>query len=102
MRQIRITEPAQEDLRAIWEYVAQHQVESANGLIKEIVKKFSTLRDHPHIGRQRDELLVNLRSFVVRNYIIFYQPVDDGIEVLRVIHSSRDIDALFESFFDSL
>jgi len=102
MRQVRVTEPAQEDLRAIWEYVAQHQVETANILIKEIVKKFSTLRDHPHIGRQRDELLINLRSFVFRNYIIFYQPLVDGIEVIRVIHSSRDIETLFESFFDSL
>jgi len=102
MRQVRITEPAQEDLRAIWEYVARHQADAANKLIKEIVKKFSTLRDHPHIGRQRDELLVNLRSLVVRNYVIFYQPVEDGIEVLRVIHGSRDIDTLFERFFDSL
>jgi len=89
-------------LRAIWEYVARHQADAANKLIKEIVKKFSTLRDHPHIGRQRDELLVNLRSLVVRNYVIFYQPVEDGIEVLRVIHGSRDIDTLFERFFDSL
>jgi toxin ParE1/3/4 len=102
MRQIRITEPAQEDLEAIWQYVAQHQVEAANRLIEEIFKKFSTLRDHPYIGRQRDDLLINLRSFVVRNYLLFYQPVEDGIEVLRVIHGSRDIEGLFESFFDSL
>jgi toxin ParE1/3/4 len=102
MRQVRITEPAQEDLRAIWEYVAQHQVEAANKLIKEIVKRLSTLRDHPNIGRQRGELLIDLRSFVVKNYIIFYQPVEDGIEVLRVIHGSRDIDTLFERFFDSI
>jgi len=33
MRQAKITEPAQEDLKEIWEYVAQHQIESANNLI---------------------------------------------------------------------
>lgn len=101
-RQAKITEPAQEDLQEIWEYVAQYQIDSANNLIKEITRKFSTLCKHPLIGRQRNDLLINLRSFVCKNYIIFYQPVDDGIEVLRVMHSSRDIEGAFKRFFDSL
>ncbi len=102
MRHAKITEPAREDLKEIWEYVAQHQIESANNLIKEITQKFSTLCTHPLIGRSREDLLINLRSFVVKNYIIFYQPDENGIEVLRVMHSSRDIEGAFKRFFDSL
>lgn len=30
------------------------------------------------------------------DYLIFYRPVDRGIEVVRVIHGARDIEALFE------
>jgi len=30
-----------------------------------------------------------------RQYLIFYRPIQDGIEIVRVIHSSRDIAALF-------
>jgi len=30
-----------------------------------------------------------------RRYLIFYRPIEDGIEIVRVIHSSRDIAALF-------
>jgi len=102
MPRIEIAEAAQEDLKGIWEYIARYNAEAANKLIKEIGRKFVTLRDHPLIGRPRDEILINLRSFVFKDYLIFYQPIDDGIEVLHVLHSSRDIEGMFERFFDSL
>lgn len=54
------------------------------------------------MGREQDRLLINLRSFVVRDYFIFYQPFEDGIEILRVLHASRDIEGIFEGFLDSL
>jgi toxin ParE1/3/4 len=41
-------------------------------------------------------LLVNLRSFTVKNYVIFYQPTADGIEVLRVLYGARDIHRVFD------
>ena len=34
-----------------------------------------------------------LRSFVVANYVVFYFALADGIEVVRVMHGRRDIDA---------
>jgi toxin ParE1/3/4 len=76
--------------------------EAANRLIKEITRRFAILRDHPNMGRGQDKLLVNLRSFAVKNHIIFYQPFEGGIEILRVLHGSRDIGSIFEGFFDSL
>jgi toxin ParE1/3/4 len=30
------------------------------------------------------------------NYIIFYRPIDDGIEVVRILHGARDLPPLFE------
>jgi toxin ParE1/3/4 len=33
-----------------------------------------------------------LCSFPVGRYIIFYLIISDGIEVVRVLHASRDID----------
>ncbi len=29
------------------------------------------------------------------NFLIFYRPIDDGIEVIRVLHGARDIESLF-------
>lgn len=48
------------------------------------------------MGRKRDELVPNLRSFPVGNYLIFYRPINQGIEVLRVLHGARDIPSIFE------
>ncbi|MGH9942445.1 MAG: type II toxin-antitoxin system RelE/ParE family toxin [Pyrinomonadaceae bacterium] len=51
MRTIKVAIAATEDLREIWAYVAQHNPEAANKLIKEITSKFALLRDFPHTGQ---------------------------------------------------
>jgi len=47
------------------------------------------------MGRSRDELSANVRSFLFGRYVIFYEPIAGGIDVVRVLHSARDIDAVF-------
>ena len=44
-------------------------------------------------GRARNDLAFNLRSFPVGSYIIFYLPLSDGVEVVRVMNGRQDIDA---------
>lgn len=29
------------------------------------------------------------------NHLIFYRPIDGGIEVIRVLHGAQDLDAIF-------
>lgn len=101
-RIVKISAAAVGDLKDIWEYVSQHNENAASKLIKEIKNKFIILRDNPLVGREQNEFLIGLRSFVVKSYLIFYLPQDDGIDILRVLHSSRDIESIFENFFDSL
>ena len=50
----------------------------------------------PYVGRHREELSPRLRSLPVGNYVIFYRPMEDGIEVARVLHGARDLPPLFE------
>lgn len=101
-RTVRISAAAAEDLKDIWEYVSQHDENAASKLIKEINSKFVLLHDNPFVGREQNVFLVGLRSFVVKSYFIFYVPSDNGIDVLRILHNSRDIESIFEKFFDSL
>ena len=45
------------------------------------------------------EKLADLRAWQVRgfeNYVIFYRPIEHGIEIVRVLHAARDIAAIFE------
>jgi toxin ParE1/3/4 len=47
------------------------------------------------MGRSRDELATNVRSFPVNDYLIFYRPIEEGIEILRVVSGYRDLEGLF-------
>ena len=92
---------AEEDLEEIWNFIAERDVEAADRLIDEITSRFDHLLAYPEAGRARHELLVNLRSLPVKRYVIFYQPTDDGVEIFRVLHGSRDVQGEFDSLIDS-
>ena len=50
------------------------------------------LCEHPGIGKKRDELQPGIRSSAERNYLIVFRLVDDNVlEVVRVLHSKRNI-----------
>ena len=36
-----------------------------------------------------------LPSFPVNKYVVFYEPTQDGVCILRVLHASRDTTNLF-------
>jgi len=61
-------------------------------VIDRIEEAFDMLAQMPLAGRSRTELAAGLRSFPVGNYLIFYVPLPDGIEVVRVMSSRRDVD----------
>ena len=92
---------AEEDLEEIWGFLAKRDVEAADRLVDEITGRFDHLLAYPEAGRARHELLVNLRSLPVKRYVIFYQPTDDGVEIFRVLHGSRDVQSEFDSLTDS-
>ena len=51
------------------------------------------LIENPLAGRERRELGASLRSFPVGSYVIFYVPLPDGVEIIRVMHGRQDIHA---------
>jgi len=81
-------------LREIWDYVAGDNIAAADALLESFYEKFELLRERPEAGRPRPELRAGLRSFPVGRYLIFYIVNNSDIEVARVIHSARDLDAL--------
>lgn len=97
----KFTVPASRDIESIIDYVAdQTGLDAADKLLNKINQKCSTLAKFPNMGRRRDELLSTLRSFPVDNYLIFYRPIEGGIEILRVVSGYRDLEALFEDIND--
>jgi toxin ParE1/3/4 len=87
---------AQADLLDIWNFIANDSFEKADRLLKKIDNQLKILASNPGMGKKRDSLAPNLRSFPVGNYLIFYCPINQGIEVIRILHGARDIQSLFE------
>ncbi len=82
---------AKADLIEIWNYIADDSENRADDFINTLDKKLQTLAASPYIGRPRTELIDDLRSFPIERYIIFYRVIPQGVEIIRVLHSARDI-----------
>lgn len=95
----RVSPDAEEDLASAWRYIATESgsPEIADRLVDAIADRFLLLAKFPHLGRSRDDdLRPGLRTFVVRDYVVIYRVTVEGdVVILRVLHGSRDIEALF-------
>lgn len=83
------------DMADIWSYIARDSERQADKFIDRIDRQLARLALQPAIGRLRNELMENLRSFPFERYLLFYQVTREGIDVVRVLHAARDIDAHF-------
>lgn len=86
---------AELDLLDIWDYIADDTQERANEFLDRIEGKLQTLAQNPGLGKRRENLLAGLQSFPIGNYVVFYREIEDGIDVIRILHGSRDIEEVF-------
>ena len=83
-------------------WLAERSPEAARRFRAEVERTVGLLADTPGMGAPRpyrDPALAGLRMHPVRGFpehLVFYLPLPDGIEVVRVLHAKRDIRRLFE------
>lgn len=95
MSRYTITPAAKQDIKEIKDFIVSNNQEAARIFIAELTQKFQTLADFPEMGRLWHELVPPLRSFPIGRYLIFYRPVNNGIQIMRVVSGYRDLDAIF-------
>lgn len=86
---------AAEDIEEIWNYIASDDLPAADRWLDHLDESFQLLATHPSMGRAREELAAGVRSFPFGRYVIFYAQVERAIDVIRVLHSARDIGQRF-------
>lgn len=91
MPRILRTRAARSDYDEIWSYLAVRDLTAADRLIDQFDATLESIAATPRLGRKMDELAPNLRSFPVGNYLIFYRPLEDGVQLIRLVHGARDI-----------
>jgi toxin ParE1/3/4 len=95
-RRLIWSQPADTDLLDIWGYLAeQASPDIADRQLRNIVTACDRLVTWPFSGRPRNELVEGMRSIVVHPYLVFYRPSDAAVEIVRVLHGRRDLDAIF-------
>jgi toxin ParE1/3/4 len=95
---LRIAPQAEEDLDSIWFYVATESasVNAADRLVDSLTSRFLLLARHPYAGRSREhEFGPGMRSLAVSDYVIVYTLEHESVQVLRVVHGRRDLEAIF-------
>ncbi len=95
MSHYQFTPQAVEDLFEIWRYIARDNVEAANRLEDAVYKACAILAEGPLRGTTREDLTkLPLRFWTVQafpNYIIVYDPASDPLQIIRILHGTRDI-----------
>lgn len=95
MARIIRTDAAVSDIASIAEYIAADNLPAADRWIEQIDSTVRLLARYPTIGQRVEHLGAGLRRYCLRNYLIFYRPIDRGIELRRVLHGARQIEDLF-------
>src|SRR3989344_2134434 len=96
MSEILLTPQAHEDLLDIWVYIAKNSPHAADRALNHIDQRLKLLARSPRIGRNRAELASGLRSHPAGSYVVFYRIGEKILEVIRILHGSRDIPSFFE------
>ena len=97
MAKLYVSRRADQDVRAIWRYIADRNLVAANDIVERIDRTFRILADFPVIGTPRDDLRPGLRMLVEGNYLLLYEYDEDRdeVELIAVIDGRRDLrDAL--------
>ncbi len=79
------------DLAEIWSFIADDSETQADRFLELVEAKLNLLATQPRMGKLRDDLIPELRSFPIGRYIVYFFPASDGIDLVRVLHSARDI-----------
>jgi toxin ParE1/3/4 len=102
-RRLLIRPAAERDLDEQAEYLAAHQsLEMALRFYRDAEQTFRLLACQPNIGKvtaYRNPFLAGMRMFPLKRFskhLVFYRPLESGIEIIRVLHGARDIESLFE------
>ncbi|OKH55655.1 plasmid stabilization protein [Calothrix sp. HK-06] len=81
------------DLEDTWVYITGQNPLASDRQIAQILDRLPMLAQFPDMGKSQDALLQGLRSFSVKPYIAFYVKIEDAIEILQILHQSRNFES---------
>lgn len=99
---LEFSERAANDLNDAWTYLSERSLEAADNLIDELYEVCELIAINPLMGAARHEIIVDLSLFPHSQYNIYYFPTNGGVEIYRILHSSRDQVQVFNRAIDEV
>lgn len=87
---------AERDIEDITMFIARDNPPKALEFARELRARIAELAQSPDLYRERTELRAGLRAARHKHYLIFFRFDGTVVEILRVWHSARDQNGLFE------
>jgi toxin ParE1/3/4 len=94
MPQIKRTSLALNDAIETWTFIAKENEAAADKVIDQIDDRIKSLSFMPFSGVAMPFIRPEVRRTVVGRYSVYYRPIENGIEVLRILHERREHDDL--------
>jgi plasmid stabilization system protein ParE len=87
-----ISQQARQEIKDIWDFIAQDDLEAADRFTVKLVEAFQLLSRNPAIGHSRKDLTDDPVLFwPVGRYMIIYRPISSGVGIVAVTQGARDI-----------
>jgi toxin ParE1/3/4 len=87
-----LTPLARQDLEEIWDYLAGDNPKAAERVLTRMEAAIRKLARSPGMGHLREDLADRRhRFFLVYSYLLVYRAGAGPLEIIRVLHASRDI-----------
>lgn len=92
---------AERDIEECFVFIAEENLDTGVNFLVAVEDALEQLTRFPFLGKKRDFADPRFREMRVwqvkdfEKYLIFYQVIDDRIEMIRLLHSSRDLIELF-------
>ena len=100
MNRVVQRDEAEEDLIEVFVFLGEKNPSSARHFVRAAEDTFQTLAEQPGMGKtleSKNPDLQGVRWFPVKDFpkvLVYYRPLTDGVEVLRVLHGARDLASL--------
>ena len=94
MTAFHLTRKAKEDLKSIARFTSQRWGRAQRDqYLGRLDHCFRLLAENQGLGQACDDIRPGYRKMHEGRHVIFYRPTADGIEIVRILHGSMDVDS---------
>jgi plasmid stabilization system protein ParE len=97
MKRFVLTKAARADLDEIFDHIARDNPNAASRVLEKLRQAMQLLARSPEIGHHRRDLASEpVRFWSVYSYLVIYRAEVRPIQIVRVLHASRDVRAILD------